>query len=248
MLKVVALIHLGCHHAIMSVQDDRREIQMVDRFNLEVPEDRKRSDIDAYLTIGDQTVAFELKSATSKGVSTVRDLGPNHFAKWKNIHWVFGVYDSTGARLLHSYYASPDDMVPWISAKEKYVRPDVELAEHATRGVSVDSVIELLGEKDFYTKEEARWIMKNQWSAARYIEAADLSVGREIRYSLDRMVELMRERCHYVMSRGATLNNPHIPISYVERLPKITTEPAINLRRLVRAYLESASSTDDATA
>ncbi|MEV5190378.1 hypothetical protein [Streptomyces werraensis] len=232
----------------MSVQDDRREKQMVDRFNLEVPEDRKRSDVDAYLTIDGQTVAFELKSATNKGVSTVRDLGPNHFSKWKNIHWIFGVYDSTGNQLLHSYYASPDDMVPWISEKEAYVRPDVELAEHAVRGVSTDSVTDLLGEKDFYTKEDAKWIMKNQWRKERYVEAADLSVGTELRYSLHRMVELMQERCHYVMSRGATLNNPHIPASYIAKLPRITSEPAINLRRLVRAYLESTSSTDDATA
>ncbi|WP_314409575.1 hypothetical protein [Streptomyces sp. DSM 40484] len=232
----------------MSVQDDQREKQMIDRFNLEVPEGRKRADIDAYLTIDGQTVAFELKSATSKGVSTVRDLGANHFAKWKNIHWIFGVYNSTGTQLLHSFYASPDDMIPWIASKEEYVLPDLELAEHAMRGIQVDSVINLLGEKDFYTKKDAEWIMKKQWKAARYAESADLSTGKELRYSLDRMVELMRERCHYVMSRGATLNNPHIPPSYIAELPKITAEPAITLRELVRAYLESTSSTDEPTA
>ncbi|KOX39559.1 hypothetical protein ABZ687_10720 [Streptomyces ardesiacus] len=232
----------------MSVQDDQREKQMVDRFNLDVPEDRKRSDIDAYLTIDGQKIPFELKSATSKGVSTVRDLGPNHFAKWKNIHWIFGVYNTGGTQLLHSYYASPDAMVEWISNKERYVLPDVELAEHAMRGVRADSVINLLGEKDFYTKEDAMWIMKKQWKAAQYAEAADLSAGKEIRYSLERMVELMQQRCRYVMSRGATLNNPHIPPSYIANLPKITNEPAIRLRQLVRTYLESTSSTEDPTA
>ncbi|MCX5279112.1 hypothetical protein [Streptomyces sp. NBC_00198] len=232
----------------MSVQDDQREKQMVDRFNLTVPEDRRRSDIDAYLNIDGQTVPFELKSATSKGISTVRDLGPNHFTKWKNIHWIFGFYNSTGTQLLHCYYASPDAMVPWISGKERYVLPDIEAAEHAMRGIRADSVINLLGEKEFYTKEDAKWIMKNQWKAVQYIEAADLSVGKEIRYSLDRMVELMRERTYYVMSRGATLNNPHIPLSYISSLPKITTEPAITLRHLVRSYLESTSSTDEPTA
>ncbi|MFJ5806720.1 hypothetical protein [Streptomyces sp. NPDC093093] len=232
----------------MSVQDDQRENQMIDRFNLHVPEDRKRADIDAYLTLGDQTVAFELKSATSRGVSTVRDLGPNHFAKWKNMHWIFGVYDRTGTRLLHSFYASPDDMVEWISGKEEYIRPDVELAEHAMRGVSAESVTSLLGYSDFYTRAEARWIMKNQWSVARYMEATDLTRDGEAGYSLDRMVEIMQERCYYVMSRGATLNNPHIPLSYIEKLAKITVEPAANLRRLVGNYLQSTSITDEATA
>ncbi|MGW6481991.1 hypothetical protein ACWGDS_29615 [Streptomyces sp. NPDC055059] len=232
----------------MSVQDDQRENQMVDRFNLDVPEDRKRSDIDAYLTVDGHEVAFELKSATSRGVSTVRDLGANHFAKWKNMHWIFGFYNRDGTRLLHSYYASPEDMAAWISSKEEYVRPDVELAEHAMRGISADSVIRLLGEKEFYTKEEAKWVMKNQWTAARYAEQADLTAGNEIRYSLNRMTALMQERCNYVMSRGATLNNPHIPLKYIEKLPQITNEPAMNLRRLVRDYLEKASSTDDATA
>ncbi|MEU8757737.1 hypothetical protein [Streptomyces sp. NPDC048659] len=232
----------------MSVQDDKREIQMVDRFNLEVPEGRKRADIDASLTIAGQTVDFELKSATRKGVSTVRDLGPGHFAKWKNIHWLFGVYDARGEKLQHSYYASPDAMVAWISSKEEYVRPDVSLAQHAMKGISESSVIDLLGEKEYYTKQEARWVMKNQWTAAKYEEQADLTSGKDIRYSLDRMVEIMRERCLYVMSRGATLNNPHIPMTYIEKLPMIKEEPAIHLRKLVADYLGKASMTEDATA
>ncbi|MEU3604799.1 hypothetical protein AB0E83_04995 [Streptomyces sp. NPDC035033] len=232
----------------MSVQDDKRENQMIDRFNLEVPEDRKRADIDAYLTVNGKTISFELKSATRKGVSTVRDLGPGHFEKWKNIHWLFGVYDPRGERLLYTYYASPEDMAPWISEKARYVRPDVSLALHAAQGVGRDSVIDLLGEKEYYTLEEAKWVMKKQWSAAKYRESGDLTEGKEIRYSLDRMVEIMRARCIYVMSRGATLNNPHIPMSYIEKLPRITVEPAMNLRQLVKDYLESASLTEDATA
>ncbi|WP_145764597.1 hypothetical protein [Streptomyces brevispora] len=232
----------------MSVQDDRRESQMVDRFNLEVPEDRKRSDIDASLTIDGQIVNFELKSATSKGVSTVRDLGPGHFAKWKTIHWLFGVYDRRGERLLYSHYASPEDMVEWISGKEAYIRPDISLAHHAAMGVSVDSVIDILGEKEFYTREEAKWIMKNQWSRAQYDDEADLISGNELGYSLYRMVEIMQERCRYVMARGATLNNPHIPMGYIDKLPKITSEPAMNLRLLVRDYLDRTSMTEDATA
>ncbi|GAA4795418.1 hypothetical protein [Streptomyces ziwulingensis] len=232
----------------MAVQDDKREIQMVDRFNLEVPEDRKRADIDAYLVIDNKEVPFELKSTTGKGISTVRDLGPGHFAKWVNIHWLFGVYDPKGEKLLHAYYASPDAMVEWISSKSEYVRPDLSLIEHAKSGIGEATVTQLLGEKDFYTRQEAKWIMKNQWSAEKYAAEIDVSGPDGVGYSLDRMVEIMRDRCQYVMARGATLNNPHIPMSYVEKLPKISSEPAASLRNLVRTYFSSTSITDEATA
>jgi hypothetical protein len=53
------------------------------------------------------------------------------------------------------------------------------------------------------------------------------------------MLALLQRRCAYVIRRGATLNNPHIPESYLsDRLQPITKDHAATVRRLVRDYLE----------
>lgn len=228
----------------MPVQDDVRENQMIQLFNLTVPEDRRRSDIDAHLAIDGRVVNFELKSTTSTSVSTVRDFGPEHIRKWRaDLHWLFAFYDRAGTRLLYCIYASPADMEPWIAGKERYILPDLKLADSLPASVTSEMIVSLLGEKQVYTRAEARWVMKNQWSAAQYRENQDLPDG----YSLGRMVEIMQQRGRYVILRGATLNNPHIEGSFFAGFDRIADEHAARLRALVRGYL-SASATDDATA
>ncbi|WP_026252726.1 hypothetical protein [Streptomyces sp. PsTaAH-124] len=230
----------------MAVQDDSREQQMRDRFNLRVTEDRKRDGIDAFLRIEDQIVNFELKSTTSGSVSTVRDFGPKHIEKWEDLHWIIAVYEKTGKEILKCHYASPIDMAPWIDGKRHYVMPDVVLGQDIASKLTSDTAIKIFGGRTApYTKEDAKWIMKNQWSAAQYKEAMDETDG----YSLDRMTEMLQLRCSYLMARGSTLNNPHIERTFVDQLPLLDEEePAISLRQYVRNYLLSASATEDATA
>jgi len=221
----------------MPVQDDAREQQMILLFNLSVPEDRQRADIDARLELEELTEAlpFELKSTTGKSVSTVRDFGPEHIAKWRDLHWLFAFYSSGGDRTpVYCSYASPADMAPWVAEKEQYVRPDLVLAQRAPQRVNDEDLVQVLGDRPAYTRKDARAIMKNQWSAAQYRDNADLPDGG---YSRARMVELLQERCGYVIRRGATLNNPHIPGGYLARLERIDKDHAATLRRLVRDYL-----------
>ncbi|MGY4768940.1 hypothetical protein ACXC9Q_18670 [Kribbella sp. CWNU-51] len=230
----------------MPVQDDERERQLLQLFNLHVPPDRSRADIDAYLKMGDELIPFELKSTTSGSVSTVRDFGPDHIIKWKDQHWIFGVYSPGGAELLYCLYASPADMAPWIRDKENYVRPDAILEHSASRLVTHGVLAEILGVKDSYTLDEAKWIMKRQWSAKQYKEAQDLPGGL---YSPDRMLGILQARCAYVIRRGATLNNPHIEKSYFDGWPRIVEDHAATLRQMVSDYLASkAAPTDEATA
>ncbi|MCL3863005.1 hypothetical protein [Actinotalea sp. K2] len=220
----------------MPVQDDAREQQMIDKFNLVVAAGRGRSDVDAVLELEEleEPLPFELKSTTSKSVSTVRDFGPQHIAKWRDMHWLFAFYDKAGSRLLSCRYASPADMAPWIAEKERYVLPDLILAQRAPQLVTDEVLVQVLGDRARYEIAEARSIMKNQWSAAQYVDNADLDSSG---YSKARMVELLRERCGYVIRRGATLNNPHIPGPYLDGLPVIEKDHAARLRVLVRAYL-----------
>ena len=231
--------------SLMPVQDDARENQMIQLFNLNVPDDRGRSDIDARLNIDGHVVNFELKSTTSGSVSTVRDFGPDHIRKWRDdLHWIFAFYDKTGTKLQHCVYASPLDMEPWIADKERYVKPDILLADSLPALVAKGMVTAILGDKPSYSLEDARWIMKNQWRAAQYREQQDVADG----YSPMRMTEILQQRARYVILRGATLNNPHIESGYFEKFEKITEEHASKLRELVRHYLSKASATEEATA
>lgn len=227
------------------VQDDARERQMVQLFNLAVPEDRGRSDIDAHLNVDGRTVDFELKSTTGGSVSTVRDFGPDHIRKWRNsLHWLFAFCDKSGSKLRYCLYASPKDMEPWIAEKERYMLPDLSLASALPGMVTDDMAVQILGEKPVYSLSDAEWIMKKQWRREDYLRHRDLDDG----YSLKAIVAILNERARYVILRGATLNNPHIEAGFFNGFERITDEHAARLRQLVRAYLRSASATEQATA
>lgn len=229
----------------MPVQDDAREIQLVQLFNLHVPQDRRRDQTDAFLRINELELPFELKSTSRTSVSTVRDFGPDHIAKWKHLHWIFGFYNRHET-LLYCHYASPAAMAAWVDQKAEYVYPDSVLADDANRQISLDTLDSIFGErKTVYSPDDAHRIMKHQWTAERYLESLDGPNG----YSPERMVEMLKERCIYLITRGATLNNPKIPRSYFNGWEKITSDHAGRLRELVRDYLaNSASETDTATA
>ncbi len=215
-------------------------------FNLREAPDRRRADVDAYLDIDGRKINFELKSTTKRSFSTVRDFGPDHLAKWRDgLHWIFAVYDERpdGPRLSHCFYASPADMEPWFESKERYIAPDLALGTALPDFVSEAQVVDALGIKHEYSVDDARSIMKNQWSAADYKDQQDLDGG----FSLEKMVALMRHRARYVLLRGSTLNNPHIPMGYFDNFAPISEEHASTLRELVRGYL-NASATDEATA
>jgi hypothetical protein len=244
----------------MPVQDDARENQMVWMFNLSVPPDRGRSDVDAFLEMDGQPepIPFELKSATGNSVSTVRDFGPEHIAKWRHVHWLFAFYERGGKVLRHCYYASPADMADWIAGKEEYVRPDYVLAQRAAGNLTDSDLTEVPGDAADFSGADARRIMKNQWNADQYANSADRAGGR---YSRAAMLKVLQNRCEYVIRRGATLNNPHIPESYLsDRVQPITKDHAATVRELVGRYLTqrdvqiiagqapSASATDDASA
>ncbi|GAA1402753.1 hypothetical protein GCM10009639_46560 [Kitasatospora putterlickiae] len=230
----------------MAVQDDKRERQMRDRFNLKVDEGRKRDGIDAYLKIDNRIVNFELKSTTSGSVSTVRDFGAEHIKKWRDLHWIIAVYDKRGEDIIQCHYASPRDMLPWIEKKRQYVLPDLILGKDIPGFVSPEMIKSIFdGKSEPFSYKDAKWLMKNQWSRDRYLAEADMGRG----YSLMKMTEILEERCSYLMARGSTLNNPHIEKSFVAKLPLLDEEePAHDLRELVRNYFATAAETDEATA
>lgn len=223
----------------MAAQDDAREFEMRTLFNLTRPEEYGRADIDAVLELKgraipkelrDEVVYFELKSATGgrPSISTVRDFGLHYLDKWRKLHWLFGVYES--GKLQYCLYGSPQAMKPWFDQMAAYIAPDVALAEHAPDFIQDSTLSAILGSQDKFTREDARQLMKNQYRAADYVAASDLPGGE---YSRAAMLAMLRERCGYVIRRGSTLNNPHIPPSYFSDWERITEDHAARLRELV---------------
>lgn len=216
-------------------QDDARENRLIDLFNLYQTADRVRHGTDAILKLDDIEYEFELKSATTSkgGISTVRDLGPAHIAKWRTKHWIMAFFD--GTKLLYCRYGSPDAMRPWITEKWDYIKADFEMAKHVPAHITLDTMFEIMGKKDAYTKADARKIHKNQMSAAQYDEEQDIPGG----YSPARMLDIFKDRARYVIERGSTLNNPHIPAKYLESWPEIRRNHAAELRALVSAWRDA---------
>jgi hypothetical protein len=215
-------------------QDDVRENRLVDLFNLVRPPNRTRADTDAMLAIDGQQIQFELKSVTTgKNVSTVRDLGPGHIAKWEGKHWIIAVYDELD--LLYCKYGSPVAMKPWIDAIWAYIRPDWEMAGLVPELITADIMFNVIGQKDLYSYVDAKRLHKNQYSAIDYRAKMDRPGG----YSQTRMLDIFRARARYIIARGATLNNPHIQASVFAGWPTIDNDHAQQLRLLVMNWIAS---------
>jgi len=219
-------------------------------FNLTRPEEAGRSDVDAVLelkgrgvpaSLAGRTVSFELKSATGgrPTISTVRDFGLHHLEKWRKLHWIFGVYarDRRGdQRLQYCLYGSPRAMKPWFDRMSAYIQPDVALAEHVPALITDKTLTAILGKAARFDRDDAKRLMKNQYGADDYDDASDLPGGR---YSRRAMLQMLQERCGYVIQRGATLNNPHIPAAFFEGWEHIADDHAARLRELVITALTS---------
>ena len=94
-----------------------------------------------------------------------------------------------------------------------------------------------MGKAERYSIDEAKALQKRQVKAAAYLERADLGDA----YSPDAMLGLLKERCEYLIRRGSTLNNPHIPAGYFAGFDRITDRHADQLRELVVAAFRSGA-------
>jgi hypothetical protein len=197
-----------------------------------------REGVDAYLELNGRRHPFELKSTTKTSFSTVRDLGHDHIKKWRAIHWLFSVYDETGTKIVHSFYGSPRLMRKWIARMGEYIGPDFLLADLVPELIAMKELYAIAGKKVVYTLEDARRLHKQQYSKAEYLKQMDRKDG----YSPERMLDVVRQRCRYIIERGSTLNNPHIPLAYFSGWDKIEQDHANRLREMVRAEFRAGVS------
>jgi len=214
------------------VQDDARERELCRLFNLRRGSGRAAAD--ATLHIDGKDVPFELKSTTRGSVTTVRDFGPDHIAKWRGKHWLIGVYDRS-QKLRYCLYGSPSDMEPWIREKEQYIAADIALSKFAPPLITKQVMYRVVGRKRVYSLKDAEAVQKRQYTAEEYRKLMDVPGG----YSPTRMLEIVRERCAYVIKRGATLNNPHIPASYFGGWEQLRPGDTDRLQELVKSFLKA---------
>ena len=199
------------------VQDDEREIEM--RRIAGLQKKGGRSDEDAHLCeIEDHDdVPFELKSSTNDSVSTGRDIGHEHLRRWNELDWLVGFYlDDDGDLVLNELYHFQPGELDWFGEKEDYIEPDYELLAIAAENLDDDAVSRIFGDEESYGYDDVKRVLKQQkmypsgerLKKAMIEEMADLPGTR---FSRERLLEILRHRVRYLIHRGGTLNNPHIP-------------------------------------
>ncbi len=224
----------------MAVQDDSREQELCNLFNLVWDPDHARGGEDAWFETKVKgkalQVPVEVKSTTTDTISTARDVGMDHIRRWREKIWVIGYYAVKGGkpRLTSTLCLTPDEMEPWIAQLEAYIKPDFEIGRRVARKLTKDDLIEICGAQSSYSLADAQRLYKKQWTVAEYQAAMDLDSG----YSPERMLGILQQRAEYLMSRGATLNNPHIPKSFLKRFDDqlITKEHAARSREKFAMY------------
>ena len=220
----------------MPVQDDSREIEVRNLFGLYKPKG-SRGDTDAEFIVNGTKVAVELKSTTAanEAVTTVRDFSMDHVLKWRQKHWIIGFYDKTGKILKYCKYGSPSDMSTWIEEKANYIKPDIEIAQIAPYFTDKSFLHKILGEKDTYSYKDAKELQKRQYLKQEYLDLMDKADG----YSEEKMLSILQDRLRYLILRGSTLNNPHIPGSYFTDWPKITANHHQTFIERVKEYFQN---------
>lgn len=79
------------------------------------------------------------------------------------------------------------------------------------------------------TDKQIATLMKKLMTKKRREDFMDVAPG----YSPDAMLDILKERVKYLIQRGSTLNNPHIPREFFEEFEKIFDDPASTLRRMI---------------
>ena len=205
----------------MPVQDDERERELVRLFNLEWDPAHQRAGVDAELVVAVDglTCCFEVevKSTTGNSVSTARDVGMEHIQKWRSKLFVIGFYSRVAGRpeLQRCLCLTPLDMEPWIASVEAKIQLDFNLAQRASRRLTLGDLFDVCGMQDTYSLSDAKRLHKHQWTAAQYAAAADTEVSGQPRISQSQMLQILQLRAQYIAERGATLNNPHITGSHL---------------------------------
>ena len=101
-------------------------------------------------------------------------------------------------------------MEGWIGKVESYIAPDFAIGRRIADKLNLEDLYIICGEKSKYSLSDAQALHKRQWNRDRYVSEMDDDEG----YTPSKMLEILKLRARYLIQRGSTLNNPHIPRSF----------------------------------
>jgi len=101
-------------------------------------------------------------------------------------------------------------MEGWIGKIESYIAPDFAIERRIVDKLNLEDLYIICGEKSKYSLSDAQALHKRQWNRDRYLSEMDDFEG----YTPSKMLEILKLRARYLIQRGSTLNNPHIPRSF----------------------------------
>jgi hypothetical protein len=185
------------------------------------------------MKIDDKTLNFELKSTTVRSVSTASPLTINHLEKWRDFHWIVGIYDKKTEKLKHCYYGSPADMKDWIDYMMEDIKRGLKISEMIIDRMDKPMMYAIFGKKKQYTYKEARAVYKNLFPKSEYMSLKDLPGG----YSSDRMLEMFKKHNWNYLKKGSWLNNPKIGPKVYKKWKRISRNHAKRLVKLVRKVI-----------
>ena len=212
------------------IQDNIRENIIIDIFKLKKGS-TNRIGLDAYTDVNGTRFNFELKSTTVRNVSTARRLNLSVIKKWRSIYWLIGVFDKAdGETLLHTYFASPKDMKPWLDYWENDIKRGLKISDMLIEKIDYNMVFTIFGKKSTYTYEEIYKVFKRLFSKSQYKEMQNKSGTYDKNTVLD-MFKLHNKKYLY---NGSYINNPKIPYALYKNFQKIDVYNSKNLGKILK--------------
>jgi hypothetical protein len=204
-------------------QDDSREQDMLRVFGLRQETGSSRGDNDAFFDVSNKpSQCLELKSTTTSSLVTARDFGLQHINEWRGKHILGSFYDRGGNNIRWSILIPNMFLNSWLDEQLEYIKCDIIILEAIGDCITSDITkrlrIEMFGEKDMYTEDELRSLLKHQIRRNQYTEFLDEVDGGERKCSDKNVDAAIRLRTQYLLNRGTSRNNPHISSTWINNL------------------------------
>lgn len=204
-------------------QDDSREQDMLRVFGLRQETGSSRGDNDAFLDLGGkQAQCLELKSSTTTNLVTARDFSMQHILDWRSKHVLGSFYDKGGNTIRWSLLIPNVILKEWLDEQAAYIHCDISILESLVEEVSQEMVrqirISVFGEKEHYTLQELKRLLKQQINKEAYLEFLDVEMDGERLCSPGQMDFAIIQRTKYLLNRGTSRNNPHISDGWIRKI------------------------------